>query len=219
MITPYAIVEIQLRGIRPLLLHSSQAMNPKSAINIVSAPIKGRRGKNKTDMVIASLEKVDWLGSGVWNRVGKPKLDGDFFSWDGYGDPALPVEYIIRCAQAAGTATKRGTLIKQAVTEHLETNAVFWDIPATDATDMWEDPESFVDIRSVVVQRQRIMRTRLRIPEGWSITTQVIVDTSQLDVSEFRNILMDAGRRIGTGDYRPKFGKFTIERLETVGTL
>ena len=133
----------------------------------------------------------------------------------GYGTPVLPAEYVVCSCQRAGTAFKSGTKVKQALTEGLVSESpIDYDGPK-DAVEMWEDRHCrFIDSRSVVVQRSRIMRTRLRIPTGWKAKVFLSLDTSIMGLSEFEEILVTAGRRQGVGDFRPKFGKFSVLSLE-----
>lgn len=203
---------VTITGTRDLLLHSSTGMNPRNPILATIKPIQGRRGKNKTESVIESIEKADWLSSGIWENSGKSWLEGENFVFDGYSQPVLPAEYLCRAAQVAATATKSGTKVKQALSEGLDGDAPIKYNGPTDANEMWLD-HRFVDCRSVVVQRNRIMRNRLRIPAGWEATLNLTIDSTIIDLNEISNILDDAGHRVGVGDYRPKFGRFRVTNL------
>lgn len=70
-----------------------------------------------------------------------------------------------------------------------------------------------VDSRPVVIHRARVMRHRARL-ELWSIKFNIEIDDSILDVENVHDILSDAGKRSGIGDYRPQkggpFGRFQI---------
>jgi hypothetical protein len=204
-----------IEGSRELLLNSSAGMNPRNPILKTIEPIKGRRGKNKTELIVDSLEKADWLSSGIWNQSGKTWLEGENFMFSGYDQPVLPAEYLCRAAQNAATATKSGTKVKQALSEgHTPDAKIIYDGP-TDAEEMWMDDQCrFIDSRSVVIQRARIMRTRLRIPTGWMAQVELTLDTTIMDIEQLKNILIDAGRRVGVGDFRPKFGRFFLRDLE-----
>lgn len=72
-----------------------------------------------------------------------------------------------------------------------------------------------IDSRPVVIQRARIMRSRARL-EKWSITLALQIDDEILDLETVHNILNDAGRRAGIGDYRPQkggpFGRFIVTK-------
>lgn len=74
-----------------------------------------------------------------------------------------------------------------------------------------------IDSRPVVVQRARIMRHRARL-ESWTLQTSVEIDDSILQPSQVHDILNDAGRRAGMGDFRPPkggpFGRFNIVKFK-----
>lgn len=70
-----------------------------------------------------------------------------------------------------------------------------------------------IDSRPVVIQRARIMRHRARLEE-WEISLSLEIDETILPVDSVHQILTDAGRRAGLGDFRPQkggpFGRFQI---------
>jgi hypothetical protein len=70
-----------------------------------------------------------------------------------------------------------------------------------------------VDSRPVVIQRARVMRHRARL-EAWSVKTTIEIDEEIIPVDHVHQILNDAGRRAGMGDFRPQkggpFGRFLV---------
>ena len=212
------IIEVQIQGITDLLLHSSAGMNPKNQVNKTIEPIKNRRGKAKTEYVLASMEKADWLNSGVWATEGRCYLQGEDFVFEGYGNPAVPTEYLIRSIQEAAKASKMGKQVSQSVTPAGD-ELIILDYEGTkDASEMWEDPYGrFVDCRSVRIGTSKIMRNRVRIPSGYVGAASLLIDTSLIDVDSVKNFIIDAGRRIGVGDFRVKFGKFKVLQFNTLG--
>lgn len=70
-----------------------------------------------------------------------------------------------------------------------------------------------IDSRPCVVQRARIMRHRARL-EKWSVEIHLEIDEEILPPEEVHQMLSDAGRRAGLGDYRPQkggpFGRYQI---------
>ena len=63
------------------------------------------------------------------------------------------------------------------------------------------------------VQLSRIIRIRPMIPTGWSITCTVEFDESIVNRQAVIDAATEAGSIIGLGDWRPKFGRFTVEVL------
>ena len=212
------IIEVQIQGTTDLLLHSSAGMNPKNQVNKTIEPIKNRKGKAKTEYVLASMEKADWLNSGVWGTEGRCYLQGEDFIFEGYSNPAVPTEYLIRSVQEAAKASKMGKQVSQSVTP-ADDELIFLDYEGTkDASEMWEDPYGrFVDCRSVRIGTSKIMRNRVRIPSGYTGAASLLIDTSLIDIDSVKNFIIDAGRRIGIGDFRVKFGKFKVLQFNTLG--
>jgi hypothetical protein len=73
-----------------------------------------------------------------------------------------------------------------------------------------------VDIRPVVVQRNRILRARPRFDE-WALEFQIINnDPTIIHQDTLKKILEDAGKYYGLGDFRPEFGTFKVEKFEKI---
>ena len=71
-----------------------------------------------------------------------------------------------------------------------------------------------VDSRPVVIQgKDRIMRHRARL-ENWDLKFELEIDEDILPTDQVHEILADAGKRAGLGDYRPPkggpFGRFQV---------
>ena len=69
----------------------------------------------------------------------------------------------------------------------------------------------------VVVQRNRILRTRARFDTPWSCAFEADVDDGLIDESQLVEWLGIAGRQIGLGDWRPQtsgtHGRFTLKEI------
>jgi len=77
--------------------------------------------------------------------------------------------------------------------------------------DSWE-----IDIRPVVVQGNRILRARPRF-DKWALEFRIINrDPTILHRDMVKQILEDAGKYYGLGDYRPEFGLFKVEMFKIV---
>jgi hypothetical protein len=72
-----------------------------------------------------------------------------------------------------------------------------------------------IDERPVRVQRARVMRYRPKLNK-WALDFTITVLDEQLPVEVVREILDHAGRFVGIGDYRPKFGRFQVTKWEAV---
>ena len=81
------------------------------------------------------------------------------------------------------------------------------------------DPKWEVDSRSVVIPATggRVMCHRPRL-DAWQIAFTLEVDTSMFATPLVRQLVDDAGKRIGLGDFRPSrkgpFGRFVVTKWE-----
>jgi len=73
-----------------------------------------------------------------------------------------------------------------------------------------EEPD-YIDRRTVLIQRNRIVRERPAVGEGWKLKFQINVIEAQLISEGFlRDIADRAGSLVGLCDFRPEFGRFRI---------
>jgi hypothetical protein len=74
-----------------------------------------------------------------------------------------------------------------------------------------------VSIMRVVVQRAAVARSRLLIAPGWKLDFKINVVDDQLPPDVLVQILEEAGRAVGIGDYRPRYGRFQVVKFEVEG--
>lgn len=77
-----------------------------------------------------------------------------------------------------------------------------------------------IDLRAVVIQKQRVLKARAKVP-NWAATFYIVYDSERLPEGiheTLKTILEDAGTRMGLLDYRPQhkgwFGTFTVESFK-----
>lgn len=79
-------------------------------------------------------------------------------------------------------------------------------------------PQNYiVDLRSVVIQHARVPKARPRFNEWELDFTAQVTDPEIIEGATLKSIIESAGRFTGIGDYRPKFGLFTVTRFERTG--
>ena len=67
----------------------------------------------------------------------------------------------------------------------------------------------------VVVQRSGITRTRPAFRKGWRVTVPLMVTLPEyVSKSDLLDVINSAGRIIGTGDFRPTYGRFAVVNYE-----
>jgi hypothetical protein len=187
---PYA-VELQIRGSADLLFHRWQS----DAVEAKAAAAKGSRAK-----------KTDDVDSYVWrNAADVICLPGEYIRGAVAGpagaakyrqDPRSPRKSALDlCKSGIVSLTDLAPITK--VTGEVATT---WD---------------YLDRRRVTVQRNGITRERPALLAGWSCTVVVqVLLPEYIEAGFLHDILIDAGRLVGVGDFRPTFGRFTIDRFD-----
>lgn len=77
-----------------------------------------------------------------------------------------------------------------------------------------------IDVRPVVVQRARVLRSRAKVSD-WRVEFDIVYDTATIEDPELiKEILEEAGIKSGLLDYRPErggsFGTFSVGKFEVV---
>ncbi len=73
----------------------------------------------------------------------------------------------------------------------------------------------YEDRRRVTVQRSGITRIRPAMRPGWKCEIELMCNIPEyVDPLLLRQVIDDAGRLIGVGDFRPTFGRFTVANWE-----
>lgn len=175
----------------PLLMHNGQLANPMLDVTRRLAEATAKRNKTLED----HFETADreWAG-GVYYKPGVGVY--------------IPAENVHRCLTDAARLVKLGKGIERGVFFPENEIPLQYDGPADIAT-LGKD-ENFRLVVPVKVGMKRVMRTRPKF-DAWSLTATGMLDTTQLDVQELRTIAERAGKLIGLGDWRPRYGRFTAE--------
>lgn len=181
---------LKLFGTEPLLMHSSRLANPlDDAAKAVKAVTSKRK---KTDEDHEKIAYLEFLG-------------GMYF--DPQVGPYIPGENIMRCLVDGGKLTKQGTAITRGVIIKDQVNALAYDGPRNQ-DDLWA--AKFYDMSSSKVGMQRVMRTRPMF-RTWSVQATGMVDPSVLELTDIETIATNAGLMVGLGDWRPRYGRFSVE--------
>jgi hypothetical protein len=188
-------VTITLRGASPLLCHNGQTADPRNSYAKAMKAVSGKR--KKTDADYDEMARLEWL-------AGLYRADGDI---------VLP-DYVLESAFVNGAKkSKRGPQAKSGLffTEHasLEFEGKPAAITEESLAQLFE-AGAHVHTIGVKVGMSRVMRTR-PIFRNWSAAAVVHYDPDVIDRRDLEEIAHDAGRLVGVGDWRPKFGRFTAE--------
>ena len=74
-----------------------------------------------------------------------------------------------------------------------------------------------VDRRRVCIQASSITRERPAMRTGWKVTFILMVLVPEyISPSILADVIADAGRLVGVGDFRPTYGRFAMTRFEVL---
>lgn len=182
-------VEIKALAGVPMLMHSVNGLDPTHPLVRRSKEITSK--KKKTDADLTELDKLKWE-IGLYHDATL-----------GVYVPAIWIESNLR---DGAKQEKKGKLFSGAVLVEPFKAPLSYKGPR-DIEGMWK-AGSFVDRRPVVINRARVMASRPCFID-WSLKFIVIFDERSLDQRDIEAAL-DAGSRIGLGDFRPRFGRYEV---------
>lgn len=181
-------LSIKINGTAPLLMHSDRFADPLNPLTKAHKELTGKRKKTDDDLI--AIAKSEFIGSCYWNNsVGFH----------------LPSQMLESCLINGAKLQKLGTKFKQSV-RVLEDELPLVGYTKTNPEKLWDNPE-MRDARGVRVGTSKIIRYR-PIFRQWSFSATITIDEDVVNVNEVKKAIEDAGKLIGLGDYRPRFGRF-----------
>lgn len=184
-------IRITLIGTTPLVMHNIRLADPLDPATRALRAVTSKR--KKTDEDHEEAARLEFIG-GLY-------MDPD-------AGPYVPGENIERCLADAAKVTRQGRAIQQALFVKSDVNPVGYSGPR-DPARLWADA-NFRLVKAVRVTNARVMRTRPMFRQ-WAVEATAVLDASIVSIDDLRSITDTAGIRIGLGDYRPRYGRFTAE--------
>lgn len=185
-------IKVRLTGVGAMLMHNGQLADPQNKWTKELKAVTSRRKKTDEDM--AEARRIEWMGGLIVDEEGRPAITGSM---------------VLGTWRDGGKKLKLGKDIVSALSLE-EFYQLEYDGPK-DLRALYEDAR-FVDSRTVRVGQVRVVRTRPAF-RGWRATITAAVDTDVIDVAPALQALEIAGTRIGIGDFRPQYGRFTVEQV------
>lgn len=187
-------ITVRIVGTSPLLMQAETLANPLHELTKAHKAVSGKRKKSEEDYL--------WLMESEWRA--------SMYYADDIG-PYLPSLNIEACIAEAGKIRRLGKTIKQAVMVTTDRARLEYEGPRK-MDKMWAAGSKFADVRGVSVSGKKIQRCRPVFLE-WSTEFDVQFMDDVLDRSDLVHTIEEAGRRIGIGTYRPRFGRFEAQVL------
>lgn len=190
---PYT-VEVAIEGTAALLLHRWSCDD----VEAKSKAAKGSAGR-KTDNVESYVYRCSDGTIGIPGTYLKGAVAGPAGAAKFRQDPRSP-------RKSALDLYKAGV---QVITDVAPIFAAGKGEPAT----TWD----FLDRQRVTVQRSGVTRTRPAFLAGWRATFMVAVLLPEyITPADLRDVLVNAGRLVGLGDFRPTYGRFGISEFQVL---
>lgn len=183
----------RLTGVSPLIFHNGRLADPLEDIAKEIKKISGKRKKTESDF--EEMARLEFLG-GLYLNEDK--------------NPIVPSEGVEAIIVAGAKKSKDGLLAKAAVycPEHAMLN---YEGPKN-PNDLWKDKRFVLTVGVKLGGKTRIMRTR-PIFKDWSFDTAIKYNTEMCDEDQVFGWLVTSGVQCGAFDWRPKYGRFSVERL------
>lgn len=90
-------------------------------------------------------------------------------------------------------------------------------VPLTNLASLGTKEWDYEDRRRVTIQRNGITRIRPAMREGWQATVELLCNIPEyVDPTLLRQVIDDAGRLVGVGDFRPTFGRFRVDNWQLI---
>lgn len=148
---------------------------------------------------------------GAAAKGSKAKKSDDVESYvyrDDAGDLCLPGEYVRQSVLMAAKFRQDPRSPRKSAFDLFKAGVV----SLTDLSSLGVKDWDYLDRRRVVIQRNAITRERPAMKAGWSATVQLqVLLPEYIDEHTLSDVLTNAGRLVGVGDFRPTFGRFRIE--------
>jgi hypothetical protein len=188
----YESLEFHLKGAVPILFHNGQLASP---LNEYSKAIKRitAKGKKKTEADLEEMAHLEFLG-------------GLYLGDD--GSPCVPGEVVEGMLVSAAKKERMGDQAKAGIVSDGKW-PLLYDGPRKPEA-LWKTGR-FHDIRGARPPGTRgtIQRCRPRF-NVWEVRGTIQFLPELVNEGHVRQWLDIAGRTIGLGDYRPRFGRFTV---------
>ena len=183
-------LDVSIRGVSPLIMHNGQTADPGNKFSKQLKEVSGKR--KKTDEDYAEMSRIEWH-AGLYVNQDQRLI--------------IPATSLEACIYEGAKKSKLGKAFKSAV--FVEDDALLTiGRQYEKAQELWSF-EEYRDVRGVRVGQARIMRTR-PIFYKWEASLSVSFDDEQVNLSDVRRAIDDAGSKCGVGDFRPRYGRFEV---------
>jgi len=186
-------LELVLTGTLPLIMHNGQLADPLNQWSKEIAKFSSIRGR--TDEQTMEMRKMEWMGS---------------LYLDEKGVVSIPGANVLGCLVDGAKKTKHGQAVKRGVVISQEFYPLIHEGPKN-VENLYADGR-FVDMRPVKLNKaSTVIRTR-PIFRHWSVAVTFFISEDEISVEDCIDSMRYGGERKGMMDYRPSYGRFSVEQ-------
>lgn len=184
---------LRFSGLSPLMMNNPQTVNP---FNPYTKAIKAITDKRKrTESEESDLLKLKFMAALYWDeKIG----------------PYLPGVSVWRSIMDGARISRAGKDIERGVFNEEDMIRIEYSGPR-DPEGLYAD-KRFVDIRDASPQKARIMVIRPFFRE-WALTARLVFEDDVISRSALIDAARAAGRLVGIGTFRQRFGRYSIEEV------
>lgn len=187
------VAKYKLTGVAPLLMSNGMKADPMWFRTKALKELTSQ--KKKTEELQMQIRELEWY-------AGLYEVDGTV---------GLPSDMILSAIIGGAKKNKNGPEAKAGVFETQPFFPLQYSGPKGSLSSLYADGR-FVDCRGVMQNMKRIMRTR-PIFRDWAVDAAVSYDDDVIEEPTIKQALDQCGMLIGLGDFRPRYGRFTVERI------
>lgn len=203
----YEKLNFTIEGVTPTIMHNGQGASFLNPITKEIKKVSSKRNKTEEDHIL--MAQLEWLSS-LYTTEGFEFDVNNYIVIRGGGIPCWPGINIEAAIVEAGKSKKLGKELKRSMMCDGDW-PILYDGPTT-INELFND-RRFWDQRLVVVQRNRILRTR-PIFKQWKLNFEIMYMPSRIDKDVLIDIVRESGISVGLSDYRPKYGRFNVVNVE-----
>lgn len=190
-------LHITLNGTTPLIMHSPKCVNPLHPIAKQMKALTSKKKKTEADLEMIS--DLEWE-AGVY--------------WDDNIGLVIPNECLAATFLEGAKLNKNGSAFQKYV--QVVDSLVPLDIGEVQNYQKLKVDPRFRDVRSVVVMRARVIRTRPRF-NTWRCEFDIMFDESKIDLEVITLAVENAGNYVGLCEMRKLgYGRYAATVSETI---
>lgn len=183
----------RLKSVCPLLLNNGRLANPMDPFAKALKKISQKR--HKTDADLEEMAKIEWHGS----------------LYLSHGAPCLPGFMLDATLVNAAKKLKKGTQAKAGLFS-VDDFPLEYDGPK-EVEALWDCAQFRFTVGCRPQGRGTVMRTRPRF-DAWQAVIEIAFNDELLNASDIHEFLVVAGRDVGLGNWRPRYGRFEIMAMK-----